>query len=247
MMTLRGAWPMAATAASPRRTRTLPCALESSTSPSSTVSEVLPPSPIDSVQSVPRMAAVAAGVATDSPCPPRSARAQIVPDSRLRAASAVPARISLTRSAVLRPSRIWVRSSKRSASWPVALVRSTSPATTSWRRSTDRQSLTSTKRISSPYLRAITAPTVPSPRWTGSAAAGRTRTGAASTMHATRIFQPMTAPACQDASGAPRLAKSSLARRSACFKPDVSGRMLLSARVRGEKSRGRGEDEWTWT
>lgn len=57
------------------------------------------------VQSVPRMAAAAAGVSTVRPWPPRSARAQMVPDWRLSTVSP-PAAIFFTCSEELRPRRI---------------------------------------------------------------------------------------------------------------------------------------------
>ncbi len=170
MTILRGAWPIVAAAASPCATCTLPCGLLSSTRPSSTVSDVSAPLTVI-VQSVPRMAAVAAGVTTSTPGPPRSARAQIVPASSSSTAS-LPGFIWRTRREELRPRRICVRSANRIASWPVALVRKTSPVKRSCCRSTKRQFDTSMKRTSSPVLRAMTDATASASRATGSADAG---------------------------------------------------------------------------
>ena len=89
-----------------------------------------PPS-TESDQSVPRMAATAAGVLTSTPEPPRAARAQILP--RLQAElgrAGLPLATSLTVRVELRPTRIWVWSANRIARLPMALVRSTSPPST---------------------------------------------------------------------------------------------------------------------
>ena len=127
MTILVGAWPIVATAASPCATLTEPNSLESSTRPSSTISEVLPSPSTVIVQSVPRMAAAAAGVSMVRPSPPRSARAQIAAGLRGRGRCPRPPPICLTSSVVLRPSRICVLSANSTASCPLALVRSTSP------------------------------------------------------------------------------------------------------------------------
>jgi hypothetical protein len=117
MTSFVGAEPMLAAAASPSATLTEPNSLASSTVPSSTVSEVLPLPSTVIVQSVPRIAAAAAGVSTVRPTPPRSARAQIDPCSSENRVSDPPP-ISLTRSVVLRPRRICVRSANKTASVP---------------------------------------------------------------------------------------------------------------------------------
>ncbi|MNI42228.1 hypothetical protein D3C73_965090 [compost metagenome] len=145
----------------------------SRTSPSSTLSEVREPSTVI-VQSVPRMAAAAAGVCTSTPGPPRSARAQIVPACSSSTVSAPESDVTcFTTSVALRPIRICVRSENRMASCPVAFVRSTSPPTRSCLKSTNCQFETSIKRTSSPVLRAITAPATEPSRGTGSLRAGR--------------------------------------------------------------------------
>ena len=77
-MILVGFWPRVATAASPCLTVTEPCGLASSTVPSMTMRAVLSPVTV-SDQSVPRMAAAAAGVSIVRLPPPRAARAQTVP------------------------------------------------------------------------------------------------------------------------------------------------------------------------
>lgn len=172
MTILVGALPICATAPSPRRTLTEPSALESCTSPSSTMSEVLPAPSTVIVQSVPRIAAAAAGVSMVRPMPPRSARAQIVPPSRPKRLSEERPTAFTTR-VVLRASLTCVWSANRTARLPCALVLSMSPARRSCFTSTKRQEETSMKRTSSPDLRAMTEPSLRPTRGTTSAAAGR--------------------------------------------------------------------------
>ena len=170
-MYLVGALPIAANAPSPWLTVTEPCALESSIVPSNTASVVSPPAPTLSDQSVPRIAAAAAGVSTVRPSPPRSARAHIAPASRPSTVSSA-APTCLTSSVVFRASRICVLSANSTARCPLALVLSTSPGRRSWLMSMPRQLGRSMNITSSPDLRAITEPAGVAARSNSSAAAG---------------------------------------------------------------------------
>ena len=174
MTTLVGACPMEATAPSPPATLTEPNSLESSTSPSSTISEVLPEPSTVIDQSVPRIAAAAAGVSTVRPSPPRSARAHIAPASRLSTVSSA-APTCLTSSVVFLASLICVLSANSTARCPLALVLSTSPGRRSWLMSMPRQLGRSMNITSSPDLRAITEPAGVAARSNRSAAAGTAR------------------------------------------------------------------------
>ena len=137
--------------------------------PSSTVRAVRSPSTVRA-KSVPRIAAAAAGVSTVRPRPPRVARPQSVPRCNSKTLSAaVP--ICLTTSVVFRASRICVRSANSTASWPAALVRSTSPPSRFCASSTAFQPARSMNCTSSPDLRAMTEPAAGALRGKGSAAA----------------------------------------------------------------------------
>ena len=102
-----GALPSAAMAASPGPTLTLPWAFCSSTTPASTISRVDLSGSTSSVQSVPRIAAVAAGVSISTPDPPVVARAQTRPDSNCSSA-VPPSGSAFTVSSELRCMRIMV-------------------------------------------------------------------------------------------------------------------------------------------
>ena len=131
---LTGALPTSASAASLAPTDTEPCALENSTVPESTVISVRPSSSTLMSQSVPRMAAVAAGVS----------RFRRLPSARLVCVHARPALSSkvvtgcagvatpLTCSTVFWCSRSWVSSANSSAILAACRVRTKSPWASAW-------------------------------------------------------------------------------------------------------------------
>ena len=187
-MILAGALPTAATAASPRPTLTRPNSLLSSTTPDSTTSVVLPSGPTASDQSVPRIAAVAAGVAISTPLPPVTARAHTAPESRSIRAGPPSPPTSRTSSWELLWTRIWVWSANRIASPPSGPVRSASPPSSTCCTSASCHSSAAVKRISdSPLVWTIDPAALPSRGTAAASAASKLKSGRARPSEPNRI------------------------------------------------------------
>ena len=243
-MILAGALPTAATAASPRPTLTRPNSLLSSTTPDSTTSVVLPSGPTASDQSVPRIAAVAAGVAISTPLPPVTARAQTAPESRSIRAGPPSPPTSRTSSWELLWTRIWVWSANRIASPPSGPVRSASPPSSTCCTSASCHSSAAVKRTSDwPVAWTIEPAALPSRGTTAARAASKLKRGrarlsepnkirrrtrrcieqAASIKYPAGTYQKITTPAPQPAD------IKTIKRKTPAISPPIGGAEAVSS------------------